>query len=212
MRIPWTKVRLTLLSWFARFYLEVLVGSVLLVLGLGYWWFLRTGFTQVRTQGRYNLLSSQTQEQYLKGYLADLQRVDAQLDKFDQEKLRKFSAILPAESDLPGLFVALAAVARASGMSVASVQFDEAGVAANAPPVPPQPAGEARPAKGTASARPVSSVKITLATGQGDYRKLKLFLTNLEANLRLLDVETVNFGDADVGPYSITLRAYYLPR
>lgn len=190
----WPRVRINILRGFARFYLEVLIGSIIVVLLAGYWWYLRAGFDEIRNVGRYNLLSSSTYENYLNGYLEDLRQLDLRLKKLDQEKIAKFSDILPAEPDLPGLFVQLQAIAEASGLGVGSISFTE-------------PAGATAPAAGQ-----VASLDVSLAVSAGDYGLLKRYLTNLEENLRLLDVVSVNFGAEAEGPYAVQLRTYYLPR
>lgn len=190
----WPRVRIVILRGFARFYLEVLIGSIIVVLLAGYWWFLRTGFDQIRNVGRYNLLSSSTYENYLNGYLEDLRQLDLRLKKLDQEKIAKFSDILPAEPDLPGLFVQLQAIAEASGLAVGSISFAET-------------ADAAAPVAGQ-----LASLDVSLAVSAGDYGLLKRYLTNLEENMRLLDVVSIGIGGEAKGPYSVQLRTYYLLR
>lgn len=195
MTNPWGKIRVVVLRAFAHFYLEVLIGSVLLVLLAGYWWFLRHGFNEVKNVGRYNLVSSQTYEAYLSGYLNDLWTLNARLEKFDAVKVGKLSAMLPPEPDLPGLFVQMAAIAEASDLVVHTVNFTE-----------PQ----ARAAEATPGA--FSSLDVSLAVSGGDYAALKNYLANLEDNLRIIDVQSVNFANQSDGPYAIQLKVYYLPR
>lgn len=222
MKLVWATARVTLLKLFARFYLEVLIVSVVAVVGVGYWWLLRAGFTQLATQGRYSLLSSQTHANYLERYLEDQQRLQAQYDGFNREHLDRFASLLPATPDLPGLFVQLQALAQHNGLVLSSVQFAaEAGEplspvspppagAGQAGPVAARPAGAAVPSLDGQS--PIKTVEITAVLSHGAYEALQHFLSAVEGNLRLLNVSSLSFGSAQGGPYSIRMEAYYLPR
>lgn len=195
MTFPWAQLRLALLKTFTRFYLEVVIGSVLVVLAVGYLWFLRSGFEYLRTQGRYSLLEIQTQERYLEGYLGDLRRLKLQYDQLNLAQFERFTAILPPQPDYAGLFAQLQALAESTGMVLHGIQLAPNDVDASA-------AG--------AALSEVQSVQISITISGGSYQDLKRFLSDVESNLRLLDVTSITFSDVKVGPYSIQMRTYYV--
>ena len=209
MSIPWPKIRINFINAFARFFPEVVIGSVVIVLAVGYFWFLRSGFQEIRLQGRYNLLESQTHKEYLRGYVADLQTLAGRYAELQKQQLSKFRDILPANPDLPGLFVQVDALAKQNGFVANAITFsdDFKPSASGASTAASVAANRAQPAS-------VSSLGIHINITGGDYMMLKQFLASLEVNLRLLDVENITFAPSLSGQtaYDINLRTYYLPR
>ncbi|MDO8559781.1 MAG: hypothetical protein Q7S23_01950 [bacterium] len=205
MSISWPKIRVQLFKVFSRFYLELIILSVVIVLVCGYLWFIKGGWEEIRTHRRYNLLQTRTQADYLDGHLKALHTLQERKSRFNLSQIERFKSLLPAEPDLPGLLVQVAEIARQSGLLVNGVQFTEyaassggAGEAA----VPPE-------------ARPLSdlrSVRIDLSVSRGNYGRIKQLLTNLESNLRLIDVISINFTASDDTVFSISMQAYYWPR
>ncbi len=224
MKLLWAKIRVLLLKAFARLYLEVLIASVLIVLAIGYTWFLRQGFSQLRTQDRYNLLSSRTYADYLQAYLKDLEGLQTRFDQVNRDTLARLATLVPPEPDLPGLFVQMEALARQNGLVVTSVQFTAAESTAGAAAESSAVASEDAPYDAGGSAGSVESlvskdqtsppraVTITLTLAHGAYGALKQFLSAVESNLRLLNISSVSFTSAEAGPYAVRLEAYYLPR
>lgn len=210
MSIPWPKIRIIFINAFARFFPEVVIGSVIIVLALGYFWFLRSGFQEIRLQGRYNLLESQTHKEYLRGYVHDLQTLAGRYAELQKQELSKFGDILPVNPDLPGLFVQIDAVARQNGFIANTIAFTDEGLKKAA-------AGDETPAATTGrhvGPAQVSSLGIHINITGGDYTMLKQFLSGIEVNLRLLDIENITFAPSLDGEtaYDINLRTYYLPR
>lgn len=203
MSLSWPKIRVLLLKVFSRFYLEVMILSVVAVMAVGYPWFIRRGWEEVRMRRRYNLLQTQTQANYLEGHVADLRRLDEQVSRFNHEHFARFKTLLPTVPDLPGLFVQVAAIADHSGLVVDNLQFGE---------VDPVPSGAAA---GSPEQRPsggLRSVAMNASVSQGTYASLKQFLTDLESNLRLIDVVSVNFSGGSLTTFLITMQTYYWPR
>ncbi|MDD5109717.1 MAG: hypothetical protein PHI63_00700 [Patescibacteria group bacterium] len=206
MIISGSKIRLFFLRLFTRFYPELVIGSIITVLAVGYFWFLQTGFQQILTQEHYNLESIKADADYLDGHLRDLQLLNDKYSQFNRSAMDKFTAILPVEPDLPGLFVQMEAIAKQSGFLLHNVQFAE-----NKTDNPATVASE-QVVGAVPKISAIASVGIVASVSGGDYFQLNGFLDSLEANMRLLDVESVNFASANGGPYQITLRAYYMPR
>lgn len=208
MSISWPKVRVQLLKVFSRFSWAIMLVSVVIVFGLGYLWFIRGGWEEIRTRRRYNLLQTQTQANYLEGHFADLRRLSEQLSRVNREQLARFTTVLPAEPDVPGLLVQIAEIAKQSGLLVNSIQFSNVEASAA------QPGGGSDEAV-LPEQRPMAeleTVAINLSVSRGNYAKLKQFLTNLESSLRLIDVATVNFSGSDETTFSIAMQAYYWTR
>jgi hypothetical protein len=107
--------------------------------------------------------------------------------------LDKLDYALPGEPDSPGALAQLAAIARDAGGVIASVDFSV-------------------PQDQTAAALPhgVSGMDAAVNVGGMDYGKFKLFLADLESNLRFFDVQNMVFsGNADA--VSLTLKTYFKP-
>ncbi|TSC76107.1 MAG: hypothetical protein G01um101431_969 [Parcubacteria group bacterium Gr01-1014_31] len=204
MSISWPKIRVQLFKVFSRFYLELIILSVVIILALGYLWFIKGGWEEIRTHRRYNLLQTRTQADYLDGHLKALHTLQERKSRFNASQLERFKSLLPTEPDLPGLLVQIAEIARQGGLLVNGIQFSESDFGGGAEAATPSP--ETRPLSD------LRTVRIDMSVSQGNYGKIKQLLTNLEANLRLIDVQSINFSAGDDTVFSISMQAYYWPR
>lgn len=101
---------------------------------------------------------------------------------------------LPAEADTPGLSVQLHAIAVKSGLKLSSLDMS----------IPAAVSGEAGGAPLS-----VQPLDITMTLDNVSYDTMKLFLTNMQNSLRLLDVRTINFAPS-ANSISVEARTYFI--
>lgn len=217
IQIPFSKIKLILIKFYASFYFEILIISVVLVFVAGIFFWLWPEFQQIQSQTRFGLKSIQSHEGYLNNYLKQLVDMDKDYNDFSQQQLAKLKSILPNEEDIAGLFVQLPELAERNNFKLGSLSITRSDVQASGPAAPINPAGSANgdEAPSAQDAVPVNSFKIgqlniTFAIDGNNYSAMKRFLTDVESNLRLFDIANLTFGSTEEGPYGINLRTYYL--
>lgn len=131
-------------------------------------------------------------EARLSDYESYLNRITEEKDDFSlihSAYLRKLPLILPDWADAPNLYVQMDAVARKSGLMLASIDtVPDAG--------PPGPHGLKR-------------VRVSLSLMGGGYDEFEIFLANLERLVRVSDIESLTFSAGDTS-YSVILTAYFI--
>ncbi|MFA6215883.1 MAG: type 4a pilus biogenesis protein PilO [Patescibacteria group bacterium] len=183
-----------------KYYKSITFIFVGLILFLGYYFILEPKYNEVGVGGKYNLSTMQEELNKRKAYLDNLRKLNNNYQNINQTEIEKLKQILPSDQDIPGLFVQLQSLAEESGLLLAGVSINE---------VP-----EAKKiAKGSSEAV-IKKLNVSLnliSTGKGSYEEVKIFLTALEDNLRLFDVNSVYFAP-DSANYSINLFTYYYSR
>lgn len=162
-----------------------------LILALGWIFVFRPEFARIRQADRTARLQDERAAKL--AYLAKLDDLNEEFESFDAEDVERIRTMIPSEEDLPGLMAILEASAQASDIHLTSINF-AAGDTAGLP-----------------SVDGLGAMNITLNLQHGDYRRFKLFLESLEANLRLFDVRSANINPTGAS-YSLTIRAYVWTR
>jgi Tfp pilus assembly protein PilO len=132
-----------------------------------------------------------------RGYLATLDRSVAAAQAIPPAALERVAAALPPAADAPSLLVQLHAAAQRSGVKIMSLSVVEP-----------------RPAAGGAAAKEPRPVDISLGIGARNYLDVKRLLAELEANIRIMDVQGLNtagFQPGEEAMFSLQLRAYTYP-
>lgn len=200
------KLSAFIIKIFVGFYKEIVILLVLIILVTGYQLFLRPKIKEIRETWRFNQLNIKEHEDYLKGYLAELEMMERNYQGFTAQQILKLKSILPKESDFPALFVQLQDLSERNNFILHSVGFADTGLTEQENP-------EANIADGDQVGGPmgVKKVEISMTISGDDYSTLKKFLSDIEANIRIFDVSSIAFGEVLKGPYRINLRTYYLP-
>jgi len=181
----------------SRYYKIITVVLVIAIVALGYYYILEPKYQQVGVGGAYNLDNLKNELAQKQKYLEDLKKLEASYQKVSQEKSEKLEKILPKDKDISGLFVQLQALAEEQGLFLDSVSINEVPEAI----------------KGNQAADKIKKLGVSLnLTGSANsgYGEIKDFLSLLEYNLRLFDVNAVYFSP-DSPNYSINLFTYYQP-
>lgn len=153
---------------------------------------------------QWNVIGNQRTDKINKQkYLDDLKAIVAHIDELSsiyaaaEENLEKLSLAIPSESELPNLFIQLDNIAGRNGMAIEGIKFDIAKSAEN-------------------SSEGVGVVKINLDI-KGAYPDFKKMLADIEKNVRLMDISSIDFSgtgsdtaESDLIKFTVSLNTYYL--
>lgn len=149
-------------------------------------------------------LDVERQKQVVNQMKAESAALVAALDDYrlnvHPELRERIAAIVPADKDIPGLFVQMDAIAARHAMVLLSIDMvtDE---------------------KMTTSAGD-KTVTVSANVGGADFKEFKSYLADVERSLRLFDVQSIVFtptrgepgaaaDESKKGTYSLTFRAYF---
>lgn len=201
--------------FFFKYYKLVTIFIILLLIVGSYYFILQPKYREVSIGGRYNLSSLQQDLENRNEYLKQLQELNDSYNSISASQINRLEQALPKENDVPGLLVQLEALAVSEGVFLRGVNFSD---------VPQETLGTrgtSRAARSRAAANdqnqsdPLSLVqKVTVnldlvSAGIGNYEQMKSFLTAIENNLRIFDVDSVSF-DPNQANFSVNLVTYYL--
>jgi len=182
-------------------------------------WFLLWPSIQGAIQGRIDLVFWQQKLSEAKDSKQKLNELEAKLPSLQNEESRILEAV-PASGDIPGLLVQMEALASQNGLILNSLNFvyPETGNGVRAALMETDTSGGSSavaPAGTSGASLPssVSALSVSLDLN-GNYSSLKNFLIAMENNLRLTDVNTVNFsqGAGDTigyGKLNVGVNVYY---
>jgi len=171
----------------------VLVASI-------FYFILKPKYNKVRYGGSSNL---QTHEELISAqeiYLDKLKNLQKNFQSLEKIKIDKMFNILPTDKDIPSLFVQLEDIAQINGLSLTSIDMvekEEITIIRSAEELEKQ------------LAPGIKQLQINLSMQNGNYDKMKNFLSSIENNLRLFDIETLNF-NKDALEFDVNLITYYL--
>lgn len=141
--------------------------------------------------GEYDFSSIKSQLADDEAYVQKVKGVLSDFGKIDEENRLRINAIMPFDTDVPGLLVQVDEIARANKMVMQSMDTatDEKNVS---------PLGR-------------KTVRISVSVSGGDYEQFKLFLGDIERSLRLFDIMALTFS-ADGNGYGVVMKSYYIDR
>jgi len=129
----------------------------------------------------------------VKGLITDLEKKRQSLSAMDEG--------LPASPDLPSLLVNIEYLASQSGMALENLQI------AGSSTGPSNPSGQS---KKQDSSTGIITIDLTV---NGQYPQLQALILNIERNLRLLDIKSINFaqpsGETGTRSYALQFMTYY---
>jgi len=122
--------------------------------------------------------------------------------KEKETEIEKIWQILPKESDITGLLVQFESLSAQSGLFLSSINFSEVGQQQETAGLPEE----------TQPQLPYKTLSISIKI-TGSYDAFKNFLSNLENELRLVDVQSISFAPKgeinDIFDFSLTGNVYY---
>jgi|GEM_PF-5117757 len=191
------------ISWFARHFGYLVILVFFLAISIGYFIFLRDKIDQYYNLQLTNPDDSSSQLQSMNSYLAELQSTINQFNQFSDDDLRKLEIFLPEDTAISDLIIELSTLASQNKLTLTKVDISQ---------------DKDQSVGGTASGSLISSSDLVLPIdvrlglkGNNDYASIKNFISNLEKNMRILDVTDMIIAPQEAG-FDIDLRTYYLPR
>jgi Tfp pilus assembly protein PilO len=131
--------------------------------------------------------------------------------KTKADSVDKLEQIAPPGKNIPELLNQFESLSAQSGMILHSIDFAE-GAGAQAQAKQTVSPDQAAAQQNEAASAPVNELGINIRVS-GSYEAFKNFLTNIEKNLRLVDIQTLGFSVSgqqnDLYDYSVSGKAYY---
>lgn len=181
----------------ARYYKIFIIILLIFIISFSYYFILKPKYEQVGIGGKYNLETLKKELKKRQGYLKNLKELNGNYRKISKKEIDKLGKVLPKEKDIAGIFVQLEELTLKNDFLLTSININEipSSIESN-----------------NDEALTINKLSITLnlvSTGSNSYNNLKLFLADLEDNLRLFDINAVYFSPGST-LYSVSLFTYYL--
>jgi len=134
-----------------------------------------------------------------------------QFNQLSRNDLDKIDKLIPDTVDNVQLLIEVNAIAERYGMVIRNITIEDETVGVREVGEVTDETRSARNALSGAGSMEVGSLLVGFSV-DGSYRALQLFLGDLARNLRLVDIESLDFisGDEDLFQYDIVLRTYWL--
>lgn len=185
---------------FGRFHQKLTIALAAVILVVGGYFILWPKYQYVSANSSQVFSALKKEESKRADYVKSLNDLIANYKKVNRQEIGKLKTLLPSDKDFPGLFVQLQGLAEENNFLLSNVSINE------------MPEGAKTAAVSASAAAKKLSININLIGGKvTGYENFKSFLSSLEKNLRLFDVEAVYFTPQSA-KYSLTLFTYYLPQ
>jgi Tfp pilus assembly protein PilO len=132
----------------------------------------------------------------------------------NKEDAEKINYVLPSGKEIPNLIVQFEALGAEGGMTIEQIGFSsvEGQATSRATAVRTETGGGVAQQTGE-SAKDYKTITVNLKMS-GDYYAFKNFLAAAETNIRLMNIETINFTplssqDSQLFNFEVTLKTYY---
>lgn len=185
------------------------LGVPLLVLlaGLGAYFLLLPKFSAVRA-ARHELAEQRTEVGLRQGEFGAVHLLTADYQA-KKNRLGPIDEALPPAPRIPELLANLDALAKQSGLLIASLQVTPLALSTK----PGETEGpQSKRAKLLLSGEQLGVLEVNIGL-KGKYPNVKAYLANLEQNLRLMDADTLSFGlvegDSGLQEYLLKIQTYY---
>lgn len=188
---------------FLRYYKLIILAAVVAIFGLSYYFVLQPQYEEIKSGGQYNLETIKNDLAAKNSYRQNLKTMIENYRKLNENETEKINVILPSEKDMAGLFVQFQALAQNNNLLLAGVSINQSAESKSS-----------INATSTFSLGSIKKLNVTLnlmGTQKSDYNEIKDFLSAIENNLRIFDIDAVYF-NPDSSGYSINLVTYYLEK
>ncbi len=165
----------------------------ILIVVIGVLVLVKPKYEAVKISGALNIKAKQESLSEKQAYLTQLTALEENFRALKTADIGKLEQALPKEEDISGLFVQLENVAVTSGFTLLSVDVSSAENVRG----------------GQKKLQNIKKLNIAMTVDGGNYSALKRLLKEIEMNLRLFDVNSLNF-TAGSRLYTLNLSTYYL--
>ncbi len=198
------KIKFFLVKTTLKYFNLFVVLIITVLAAAGYYLFLEPEFKQIKPKS--DLDEVEQYRDYLNNYLLKLQEMETLSREITDDVSDKIEKILPDNQDIPGLFVQLQAIAVENGLVLNSIDIAED------EEEPEEAAAGAGLAITTSAGNEIKRLNIAMDITGATYDKLKSFLSMVEYNLRLFNVDEIAFDVSENSAlsYIVNLKTYYL--
>jgi len=183
---------------------------MLVVLTAGYFLLIQPKYQEMR--GENEMTSQELQQAYAakQTLLGNLNQLEQSYNQIKQADKDKINAMLPAKAEVERLISELEAIVLKNGLILASLSIEPQEKAKTSTKVEIKDENSGQKLKIAEMPEGVALVKISMGIVGSDYNGLKNLLRTIENNLRLLDIDKLDYNNAE-NKASLDLTAYYLP-
>ena len=188
-------------------YFSYWVIGIILVIGLlGYVFLIGPKYAAIQGVGLLEFTSKQQQLEQKKQELARLEQLARDFFDLNTSELQRIEEVLPKSPKSGDLFAQFEVLANRSEVQLNSISVNKGDT------FPVVDAGETDVVTQTPALQSVGVLDINIKVASLDsYDKLKVFLDNIEKNMRLVDLTSLQYlTESEQDTYSLNLKAYYL--
>jgi len=193
-----------------KYYHWLVALTMLVVLTAGYFLLIQPKYQEMR--GENEMTSQELQQAYAakQTLLGNLNQLEQSYNQIKQADKDKINAMLPAKAEVERLISELEAIVLKNGLILASLSIEPQEKAKTSTKVEIKDENSGQKLKIAEMPEGVALVKISMGIVGSDYNGLKNLLRTIENNLRLLDIDKLDYNNAE-NKASLDLTAYYLP-
>lgn len=177
----------------AHYYLPISAAVLVLVLFFGYYFILLRHYNSNLISREVDKAAKSNTLELKKKEYAQVTSLIENYEKINREDIENIKYLLPDKKDIPGILVQLEAIAEKNGIILGGITINEVPETAN-----------------DTFHRLTVNVELIGVSGYS-YEIVKSFLSDIENNLRIFDVNAVYFSPESTN-YSLNLFTYYYPR
>jgi len=192
------EIRRKILLFTNRFFIPIAVVLVICIFIASYFTFIEKEIANIKNIGVVDFQKKKNELSEKNALLDKIKKVHESYLKINKDEIKKISLILPEEKDTASLFMEVESLARKSGLLLNGVDIAQGGAISV-----PASGGTDSPALN------INKLNINLKIqGIDKYDKLKLFLNNIEKEIRILDLNSLTYSPG-TDSYALSLITYY---
>lgn len=189
-------------KYFSYCVIVIIVGIGL----LGYVFLIGPKYSAIQGIGLLEFTSRQSQLEQKQQELAQLEQLAREFSDLNRSELQRIEEVLPKTPQAGDLFAQFEVLAQRSEVRLSSISVNKGDT------FPVADTGEADVVTQSPALQSVGVLDINIKVASLDsYAKLKVFLDNIEKNMRLVDLTSLQYlTETGQDSYSLNLKAYYL--
>ena len=177
---------------FSRYYMMIVIVMVLIILGSGYYIFIKERVADIQEIGVVDLSSRLAILDSRQRTLQSLDDLNKKYESVTSDQLKQLQYVLPQKSEIPQLMIELKNFVESNQLNLAKLESGQLSVDGS---------------EGTDQS--IKSLNITMSiSGINSYFLMKDFLDKLSGNLQLLELTSLSYSPGTQN-YSLNLTLFY---